>query len=207
MDIDTAAEVAVTYLPRSPGDGAGEEHARGERLTAAVRDWATAWTAEAGGDAVSTGATGADVDHETDSTTETGILAAEGAEGGGLRVWVAADATIVRGLRRAAEEQGLDRKSLVHGVLAAGSARARRRAAGARRRWGGLVVGAASAVEQAWSGAAVTGAPCCGQQHGHGTVHERASAGGSALRLVRTQTPDVRNTPCAPRSFSAPLSP
>ena len=112
MDIDTATEVAVTYLPRSPGDGAGEEHARGERLTAAVRDWATAWTAEAGGDAVATGASGAVEDDENVSTTETGILWEEGAEGGGLRVWVATDATTVRGLRRVLlKEQGLDRKS------------------------------------------------------------------------------------------------
>ena len=46
------------------------------------------------------------------TTTETGILWEEGAEGGGLRVWVAADAGTVRGLRQVLlKEQGLDRKS------------------------------------------------------------------------------------------------
>ena len=136
MPLETAAEVAVTYLPRSTGengtgedgtgedgagedgadsadaDAAGEGHARGTRLTEAVRDWTQAWTAEAEGSAEAAGASGADDIDADVTTTETGILWEEGAEGGGLRVLVAADAGTVRGLRQVLlKEQGLDRKS------------------------------------------------------------------------------------------------
>ena len=93
-------------------DAAGEGHARGTRLTEAVRDWTQAWTAEAEGSAEAAGASGADDIDADVTTTETGILWEEGAEGGGLRVWVAADAGTVRGLRQVLlKEQGLDRKS------------------------------------------------------------------------------------------------
>lgn len=133
VPLETAAEVAVTYLPRSAGqdgagqdesgegatgadgasaDSAGSDHDRGTRLIEAVRDWAQAWTAEAEGTAGAAGASGADDIDADVTTTETGILWEEGAEGGGLRVWVAADAGTVRGLRQVLlKEQGLDRKS------------------------------------------------------------------------------------------------
>ena len=134
MDIDTAAEVAVTYLPRSAADE------RGSLLTEAVFAWTDARAGEGGdgssrattpaaagtagvsspaeapataGDAGgrTAGAAPAGEDDEV-TTTETGILWEEGAEGGGLRVWVAADALTVRELRRGLlRERGYDRKS------------------------------------------------------------------------------------------------
>lgn len=134
MDIDTAAEVAVTYLPRSAADE------RGSLLTEAVFAWTDARAGEGGdgssrattpaaagtagvsspaeapataGDAGgrTAGAASAGEDDEV-TTTETGILWEEGAEGGGLRVWVAADALTVRELRRGLlRERGYDRKS------------------------------------------------------------------------------------------------
>ncbi len=110
MTMETAAEVAVTYLPRSAADE------RGALLTDAVLSWAderaddASAAATAGGGAA---AAEADVVDEDDATTtETGILWEEGAEGSGLRVWVAADAQTVRGLRRGLlRERGYDRKS------------------------------------------------------------------------------------------------
>ena len=134
MVIDTAAEVAVTYLPRSAADE------RGSLLTEAVFAWTDARAGEGGAGSsrattpatagtagVSTAAAApatagtagvsaaaaasADEDDEV-TTTETGILWEEGAEGGGLRVWVAADALTVRELRRGLlRERGYDRKS------------------------------------------------------------------------------------------------
>lgn len=116
MPLDTAAEVAVTYLPRSgSAAGSGSESAdreRGAQLISAVRAWARARDAEADATAAATGTSGAD-DLDVDvMTTETGILWEEGVEGDDLRVWVAADAGTVRGLRQVLlKEHGLNRKS------------------------------------------------------------------------------------------------
>src|SRR5699024_9761683 len=119
MEMDTAAEVAVTYLPRSAADE------RGALLTSSVLDWADA-RAESQADAATSGtsaqatetsaagtsAIGAVAAEDDATTTETGILWEEGAEGSDLRVWVAADAQTVRGLRRGLlRERGFDRKS------------------------------------------------------------------------------------------------
>lgn len=123
MVMDTAAEVAVTYLPRSAADE------RGSLLTDAVFAWtdARASEGEAGSSEAAApataGATGVRTpaaasaaasagEDDMVTTTETGILWEEGAEGGGLRVWVAADALTVRELRRGLlRERGYDRKS------------------------------------------------------------------------------------------------
>lgn len=117
MEMDTAAEVAVTYLPRSRSD------VRGSLLSAAVFAWADERTGEqadgsatgtsaAGTSATGTSAAGTVSDDEDATTTETGILWEEGAAGSGLRVWVAADAQTVRELRRGLlRERGFDRKS------------------------------------------------------------------------------------------------
>lgn len=101
MEMTTAAEVAVTYLPRSASDE------RGSLLASAV----FAWTDERA-DERADGAAVATVSDDDATTTETGILWEEGAEGSGLRVWVAADAQTVRALRRGLlRERGFDRKS------------------------------------------------------------------------------------------------
>lgn len=108
MEMDTAAEVAVTYLPRSASDE------RGSLLTSAVFAWTDERADDAAGAAASAAqeATRTVADDEDATTTETGILWEEGAEGSGLRVWVAADAQTVRELRRGLlRRRGYDRKS------------------------------------------------------------------------------------------------